>query len=158
MASVNQRKNCKLPPECTVADCNRKCQAKMMCHRHYRQVREHGHILTGNYLSEQGRKANASRKTIAGWKWAKEDTNHLERANFQYRCKQKVLARDDYTCQICLSGSEYLQVDHIKGWTEYPELRFDLDNLRTLCMPCHYYVTYKKKLPKGMTWGHRRIA
>lgn len=25
-------------------------------------------------------------------------------------------------------------------------------------MACHYYLTYKRKLPKGMTWGHRRTS
>ena len=27
--------------------------------------------------------------------------------------------------------------DHVKPWALYPELRYDLDNGRTLCVPCH---------------------
>lgn len=69
-----------------------------------------------------------------------------------------VFARDNETCQVCFSPSNYLHMDHIKSWSEYPELRFEPDNCRTLCMACHYYVTYKKKLPKGIFWGNRSIA
>lgn len=72
------------------------------------------------------------------------------------RLRELVFARDNDICQVCFSASEYMQVDHIKRWSEYPELRFELENLRTVCMPCHYYITYKRKLPEGVFWGHRR--
>lgn len=78
----------------------------------------------------------------------------LERAKFNKAVQPLVLARDNYTCQICNQYSGNLQVDHIKRWSEYPELRFDLDNCRTLCMACHYYITFKRKLPQGVVWGH----
>jgi 5-methylcytosine-specific restriction endonuclease McrA len=139
---------------CQLEECDRKHHAKGYCQKHDRQIRDHGHILTAEEISDHMRANRAKRTTWRGW--AKEQTDHLERANFQYRCKQKVFARDNYTCQVCFSGSEYLQVDHIKSWREHPELRFDMDNLRAVCMPCHYYLTYKKKLPKGRLWGHTR--
>jgi 5-methylcytosine-specific restriction endonuclease McrA len=48
-----------------------------------------------------------------------------------------------------------LQVDHIQPWAEYVELRFDINNCRTLCMACHYKITFGKDMPKGVTtWGH----
>ena len=85
----------------------------------------------------------------------------LERRRFHKTMQKIVLQRDDYTCQICDVRGHYLQVDHIKGWSKYPELRFDINNCRTVCMACHYYVTFKRKIPEGIIWGHnlsRRIT
>jgi 5-methylcytosine-specific restriction endonuclease McrA len=57
-----------------------------------------------------------------------------------------VLKRDNYTCISCrikggwnkeLKKDIKLEVDHIKSFSEYPELRFDTNNGRTLCRDCH---------------------
>lgn len=42
----------------------------------------------------------------------------------------------DYKCVICGKGGK-LQSDHIKPFALYPELRFDVNNGRTLCISCH---------------------
>jgi len=63
---------------------------------------------------------------------------------------QAVLRSDNYTCQACgarKSVAGRLNADHILPWSEFPELRFDVSNGRTLCVPCH------KKTP---TYGHRQ--
>jgi len=86
--------------------------------------------------------------------------SRLQRQKFSKTTQHLVFQRDNYTCQICDQYSGYLQVDHIKRWAEYPELRFEIDNCRTVCMACHYYITFKRKLPEGVIWGHnlsRRI-
>lgn len=87
--------------------------------------------------------------------------NRLERKKFRATMQRLVFERDNYTCQLCDQYSGYLQVDHIKSWSKHPELRFAIDNCRTLCMGCHYKVTFNKEIPKGVIWGHnlsRRIA
>lgn len=66
--------------------------------------------------------------------------------------RDSVFLRDNYTCQICDQYSGYLHADHIKSWSEYEELRYDVENGRTLCVPCHYYVTFKRKMPEGTRW------
>lgn len=55
-----------------------------------------------------------------------------------------VFARDRYTCVFCnarnhpgLGYSVQLEADHIKSWTDYPELRYEISNGRTLCKSCH---------------------
>lgn len=67
----------------------------------------------------------------------------------------RVFVRDDYTCQICNATEVYLHADHIKSYADHPALRYNIDNGRTLCVPCHYYVTFKKKMPHGISWGGR---
>lgn len=49
-----------------------------------------------------------------------------------------VYRRDDFTCQRCNErGGRNLHAHHLKGWTRFPALRFDLSNGLTLCNPCH---------------------
>jgi len=52
--------------------------------------------------------------------------------------RKKVLVRDNYTCQICgLQDKEIMQVDHQKPKKIFPELKFNLNNLLSLCPNCH---------------------
>lgn len=57
-----------------------------------------------------------------------------------------VFQRDDYTCQGCGQRGGRLQADHIRPYSEFPDLRWDLNNGRTLCEPCHRQTpTYGRK-------------
>ena len=50
--------------------------------------------------------------------------------------RKKVFEKDDYTCQICGEHGGRLVADHIKPFSLYPELRFELSNGRTICKKC----------------------
>jgi hypothetical protein len=50
--------------------------------------------------------------------------------------KRAVKERDNFTCIWC-GSKERIETDHIKPFCDYPELRFAIDNGRTLCHECH---------------------
>lgn len=92
------------------------------------------------------------------WKGGISTKDRLERVRFSQVFRKEVLKRDDYTCQICNKRGGSLQVDHIKSWFDNPELRFDINNCRTLCMNCHYKITFGREKPNNVSvWGHNLI-
>lgn len=65
--------------------------------------------------------------------------NDKIRKSVEYRLWRKaVFERDNYTCIWCGDNKGgNLEADHIKPFAQYPELRFAIDNGRTLCKDCH---------------------
>lgn len=51
--------------------------------------------------------------------------------------REACFRRDNFTCQECKVRGGELHAHHIKSWALFPELRLDLNNLRTMCKPCH---------------------
>lgn len=87
------------------------------------------------------------------WKGGVTPKNHAERNRFREYIQKRVLKRDDYTCQLCGKRGGLLHVDHIQEWVNYVDLRFSMDNCRTLCRKCHYLITFNKPMPKNSKWG-----
>ncbi|WP_459503071.1 HNH endonuclease [Bacillus sp. C1] len=55
-------------------------------------------------------------------------------------CRHLALIRDNYLCQECLKHNIITPADmvhHIKERSENPELALTLENLISLCNPCH---------------------
>lgn len=93
------------------------------------------------------------------WNWSGGimDENHKQRLLFRRKIQSRVFERDNYVCKICGSGGD-LQVDHIKSWAKHPEMRFEMDNCRTLCVKCHYRITFNRAMPKHTkSWGHNLV-
>ena len=71
------------------------------------------------------------------WKGGKR-TRHMLSGQIEYKLwREAVFQRDNYTCVWCKTQGTYLQADHIKPWSQYPTLRYAIDNGRTLCAECH---------------------
>jgi len=88
------------------------------------------------------------------WRGGVSTLHHRLRQSKAFKNWRKaVFERDNYTCQFCNIRGGYLEPDHIKPFAYFPELRFDPNNGRTLCKPCHKTTdTYgnKAKVLYGM--------
>ena len=63
--------------------------------------------------------------------------------NVEYKIwRNKVFERDNFTCLNCGVNGVYLHPHHIKSYTYYPELRYEVDNGITLCVPCHHQLHF----------------
>lgn len=71
------------------------------------------------------------------WRNGASRANDLIRKSVEYLdWKAQIFVRDNRQCVICGSGNQ-IEADHIKPFSSYPELRFDINNGRTLCHDCH---------------------
>lgn len=82
------------------------------------------------------------------WKGGITPINEKIRKSPEYKLwRHSVLIRDNFTCRFCLVRGGKLEADHIKPFALFPELRFAIDNGRTLCRKCHLTTD---------TWGGRK--
>lgn len=106
------------------------------------------------YRSLALRKSISERMAGENNRWWKGGVNEKNRRNkmrimnsFEYReWRRHVFQRDDYTCQACGERGGELHADHDLPFSDFPDVRLEVLNGRTLCAPCH------RKTP---TWGFK---
>lgn len=114
-------------PNCQICDKKVTNHYSRLCAEHYRK----------------GKRPNFSGEKHWNWKGGKTDIATQIRMSLEYKqWRESIFQRDDYTCKKCGARNGngkriVLNADHIKPFSKYPELRFDIDNGRTLCINCH---------------------
>lgn len=83
----------------------------------------------------------------SNWQGGKTSLALLDRRGIKYNeWRTKIFTRDNFICKICgLKGGWnkkfkkriILNADHIKLYSLYPNLRYEVSNGRTLCLDCH---------------------
>lgn len=83
------------------------------------------------------------------WKGGLTNKRQVIYNSMEYKLwRTAVYERDKYKCVFCGSHKK-LNADHIKPFSLFPELRFAIDNGRTLCVDCHKSTdTYSYKVFK----------
>lgn len=95
--------------------------------------------------SSKGKKvANRSGEKHWNWKGGISTPNRIARHSLEFKqWREKVFARDNYTCQMCDTKGVYLHPHHIKSFSKFIELRYELTNGITLCKDCHGVIHNK---------------
>lgn len=109
--------------------------------------RQKGYVMSVEHRRKLSEAAKGEKGS--GWKGGRMSEKALIRASLNYRLwREAVFKRDNFTCQVCGIRGVRLNADHIKPFCLYPKLRLDLNNGRTLCVPCHM---------KTDTWGNKAL-
>lgn len=128
-----------------------------------REVAEGKHDIRGEKNPMYGKKLSPEhRRKFVGsgvrrgaasnfWKGGVTSTNKRLRMESKHQDWRKaIFKRDNFSCQVCNVKGTYLEAHHIKSWSKYPELRYELDNGITLCRSCHNKTKWKEELFEDM--------
>ncbi|MEK6884195.1 MAG: HNH endonuclease [Nanoarchaeota archaeon] len=107
---------------------------KKMSEAHKGQKRSKESRLKMSYMAKQ-RVINGNHNF---WKGGINIINNGIRHSLEYKLwRESIFERDKYICVFCKQKGGKLNADHIKPFALFPELRFAIDNGRTLCGECH---------------------
>ena len=109
----------------------------------------YGKIFSLNHRKRLSESHKGSKSHL--WKGGITKKNNKIRSSFEYKLwRRSVFERDDYTCRFCGERGGKLNADHIKPFAFFPELRFAIDNGRTLCVSGHKTTdTYSRRYYKN---------
>ena len=103
------------------------------------------HPMTEAIRKKISKTKKESSTTIRGekhhnWKGGVVDINHKLRGSLEYiSWRNEVYKRDKWSCRICKKRCKEKDIvaHHLKLFSEFPELRFSVNNGITLCRSCH---------------------
>jgi hypothetical protein len=120
-------------------------------HPDFVPAEKRGHsVETRQKISALQRENYKSGPDHPNWQGGLRTARKVAMGQYPYRdWRNAVFVRDNWTCQLCQIRGGYLEADHIKPWCLFPDLRYSVENGRTVCRPCH------RKLD---TYGRRALS
>ena len=96
-------------------------------------------------VARRNRLVNPTKTGKDAYNWKGGISKERTKAHHSEKYKQwrnKIFKRDNYTCRNCgrkrkKGDRVILEAHHIKEWSKYPTLRYNIDNGLTLCKECH---------------------
>lgn len=86
---------------------------------------------------EKLRAANLGDKRY-NWKGGISGQQRLDRGSFQMRlAREACFKRDDFTCRCCQQRGGKLNAHHVWPFQRFPQWKYEVWNLVTLCKACH---------------------
>lgn len=83
--------------------------------------------------------------TTPNWKGGVTPQHQIIRQSAEYKeWRKQVLQRDHYACQVCSKRGGHLTAHHLWKFSEFPHLRFSINNGLTLCRDCHLSIKGKE--------------
>lgn len=110
------------------------------------------------HTKEWREKTSAAVSGEKHWNWKGGISSENRKARNSAKHKEwslAVLRRDRWQCQLCGYKGRELVAHHLKKWSEYPDLRFEITNGQTLCRACHCEV-HKPRLGTGKSKPPKR--
>ena len=92
------------------------------------------------HTKEWRQKVSAANTREKHWNWKggiSEENQLIRNSSKHKEWSLSVLRRDRWTCQQCGYKVRNIIAHHIRKFSEYKELRFEVSNGITLCRPCH---------------------
>lgn len=112
------------------------------------KIKGKNHPMWGKHHTEETKRkislnhADMSGNNSPSWKGGITPINERIRKSKRFiEWAKAIKERDNYICVICKTRGGKLHSDHIKPFSLYPELRFELSNGQTLCKNCHLAKT-----------------
>ena len=107
--------------------------------------------LLKNIYAKRCKRCSCLGERGSNWKGGITPINHRIRNSIEYKLwRETVFKRDNWTCVWCGQRGGKLNADHIKSFSLFPELRFAIDNGRTLCKPCHRTTNNWGRIKKSL--------
>lgn len=131
--------------------CDRACSAKYSSKIHkgksyhnkgFQLGNKYGIVNGAKTRFKNGHRPSPNRVAPSGenhynWKGGITTVNEKLRKSHSYKIwRQAVFLRDGYCCIWC-NSTKNIEADHIKPFSIFNNLRFEVSNGRTLCKECH---------------------
>lgn len=120
-------------------DCIRYCS--ISCSKMGKPSNMKGKKTTSEETKEKQRQAKLGIRGPEHWNWrggsGTERHQAMQRDEYKH-WRQTVFIRDKFSCRMCGQTGCELHADHILSWASHPEHRYDVNNGRALCVPCHW--------------------